>query len=198
MIWAVLLLILVLLAVMPVGINAVYGVEGAAVRLIAGPVRLLIYPKQRKKKQALRKKAEANKQEQPKNGAKSGGSAKDFFPLVSMILKFLGELRTKLRVDHLELKLILAGDDPCDLAVHYGRAWAALGNLMPQLERVFVIKKRDIEVECDFTAQDTVVYARVDLTITVAGILSLGARHGWHMIREYFRIMNERKGGAKL
>ena len=93
--------------------------------------------------------------------------------------------------------MILAGDDPCDLALNYGRAWTALGNLMPTIERYFVVKKRDLEVECDFTSQSTLIYARVDLTITVGRGLSLGAWHGFRLMREYFRIMNQRKGGAK-
>lgn len=60
--------------------------------------------------------------------------------MVKVALNFLGDFRRKLRVNRLELKLILAGGDPCDLAVNYGRAWTAVGNLMPQLERLFVIK----------------------------------------------------------
>lgn len=196
MIWGIVVLILLLIAVMPIGVNAVYDAKGAAVRLIAGPVRFLIFPKPAKTKKE--QKPQAKKKAATKSEKKSGGSVKDFYPLVHMVLDFLMELRTKLRVDRLELKLILGGDDPCDLAVNYGRAWAAVGNLMPQLERIFVIKKRDVEVECDFTSQTTTVYACIDLTITVARILSLGIRHGWHIIREYLRIMNERKGGAKL
>lgn len=197
MIWGILVLVIVLLAVMPIGVNAVYAIDGAAVRLIFGPVRFLVFPKPRKTEKVQKEKSDDKTKSQGKANQK-GGSVKDFFPLVRMILDFLGELRTKLRIDRLELKLILAGDDPCDLAVGYGRAWAALGNLMPQLERVFVIKKRDVEVECDFTASSTCVYARVDLTITVARILSLGLRHGYHILKEYFKIMNQRKGGAKL
>ena len=71
----------------------------------------------------------------------------DFLPLVKVVLQFLDGFRRKLRVNVLELKVVLAADDPCDLAVNYGRAWAAVGNLMPSLERVFVIQKRNIEVE---------------------------------------------------
>lgn len=196
MIFGIIALILVLLAFLPIGINAVYSDTGAAVRLIAGPVRVLVFPKPKKTKKAQKKQAETTNKTPAKK--QEGGSVRDFFPLVHRILDFLGDLRTKLRVNRLELKLILGGDDPCDLAVNYGRAWAALGNLMPHLERVLVIKKRDLEVECDFQSSSTRVYARVDLTITVARIFSLGLRHGFHIIKEYLSIMNKRKGGAKL
>lgn len=197
MIWGILVLVIGLLAIMPIGINAVYAMDGAVLRLILGPVRFLVFPKPKNTNKGETEQTAGKKKAQGKT-EKKGGNIQDFYPLVHKILDFLGDLRKKLRVDRLELKVIMAGDDPCDLAVNYGRAWAALGNLMPQLERVFVIKKRNLEVECDFTAQSTCVYARVDLTITVARILSLVLRHGCHILKEYFKITNERKGGAKL
>ena len=81
---------------------------------------------------------------------KSGGSIYDFLPIVDLVLDFIAAFGRKLRVNQLQLKLILAGGDPSDLAVNYGRGWAVLGNLMPLLEKAFVIQKRDLEVECDF------------------------------------------------
>ena len=99
-------------------------------------------------------------------------------------------------MNRLELKLVMAADDPCDLAVNYGRTWAAVGNLFPLLERIFVIKRRNVEVECDFTATQTLITARMDLTITLGRILSLGVRYGIRALREYLQIMKLRKGGA--
>ena len=125
-----------------------------------------------------------------------GGSLLDFLPLVKVALNFLGDFRRRLRVNRLELKLILAGGDPCDLAVNYGRAWAAVGNLMPQLERLFVIKKRDVEVECDFTASETLVIARLDLTITLGRLLGLAIVYGIRALREFLKLQKKRKGGA--
>ena len=120
----------------------------------------------------------------------------DFLPLVRTALDFLGAFRRKLRVNRLEMKIIMTGGDPCDLAVNYGRAWAALGNLVPLLERCFVIKKRDLEVECDFVAEETLIYARLDLTITLGRILLLAVRYGIRALREFLKIMKLRKGGA--
>ena len=120
----------------------------------------------------------------------------DFLPLVQLVLDFLGDFRRKLRVNRLEMKLIMAGGDPCDLAVNYGKAWAALGNLMPLLERAFVIKKRNLEVECDFTESKTLVIARLDLTITIGRILSLVVLYAIRALFEFIKITNKRKGGA--
>ena len=116
--------------------------------------------------------------------------------MVRVALGLLDGLRRKLRIDRLELKVILAGDDPCDLATNYGRAWQALGNLMPQLERCFVIKKRDLEVECDFEASQTLIIADVKLTITLGRALGLIVWYGVKALKEFIKLRNKRKGGA--
>ena len=94
------------------------------------------------------------------------------------------------------MKLTMAGGDPCDLAVNYGRAWAALGTLEPQLDRLFVIKKKDLQILCDFEDSETKIAARLDLTITVGRLLWLIARYGVRVLREFLSIMKLRKGGA--
>ena len=96
----------------------------------------------------------------------------------------------------LYLRLILASSDPCDLAVNYGKTWAAVGNLQPVLNRIFVIKKQDIEVECDFTADETLVIARLDITITLGRLLSLVAVYGFRAVKEFLKFKKKRKGGA--
>ena len=204
--WLIALGILFLLAILPLGASVKYDAAGPRVRVIAGPVRFTVFPSRKKekkpgeeKKQSEKKKTAASADqtaaEKPAKKQK-GGSITDFLPLVDVVLELLKDFGRKLRVDRLELKLIMAADDPCDLAVNYGRAWTAVGNLLPLLERVFVIKKRDVEVECDFTASEMLVVARLDLTITLGRILSLGVRHGFRALREYLQIMKLRKGGA--
>ena len=111
-------------------------------------------------------------------------------------LDLLNDFRWKLRLNRLELKLIMAADDPADLGINYGRAWAAVGNLVPMLERSFVIKKKDIEVECDFTTSETLVIARLDITITLGRIIALVVVNGIRGLREFLKIMKKRKGGA--
>lgn len=198
--WLIALAVIALLACLPLGISASYDSGGVLLKLIAGPVRLTLYPGKKKEK-----KAEGTKQEKkpakvssPAQKKKKGGSFSDFLPLVQSVLDFLDAFRWKLRVNRLEMKLILAADDPCDLALNYGRAWAALGNLMPVLERHLVIKKRNLEVECDFLSNTTVIVARGDLTITLGRIFSLGIFHGVRILRQYLKIAKMKKGGAKL
>ena len=209
--WLIALAVIVLLAILPLGASVLYDEDGPRVRILAGPLKIQVFPLKKKKKQDKPRKAKSQKQKKPKKAAaetapaekpnpapkpKSGGSWTDFLPLVRIALDLLNDLRRKLRVDHLKLHLTMAADDPCDLAVNYGKAWAAVGNLMPQLERVFVIQKRNIEVECDFTADKTLVIARLDLTITLGRILGLVFLLIGRAIVELIKIVLKRKGGA--
>ena len=181
---------------LPLGIKAKYDEGGAAAWLTFGPLRSVLYPAAKKEKKA--KKAE--KPEEPKKTdgkAKKGGSYTDFFPLIEALMDFLGELLgRKMRVKNLQANLVLAGDDPCDLAVNYGKACAALGNLVPLLERCFVINKRDLQVQCDFTADKTLIDAQLEVTITLGRILVIAVVYGFRAIVEFLKIKNKRKGGA--
>lgn len=198
--WLIALGVLVLLALLPLGVSARYDASGALVRLIAGPVRFKLYPRKKKEKKPHEKKKE-KKPVQTANGGgqqetQKGGSWKDFLPLVRLGLDFLGDFRRKLRINRLEMKIIMACDDPADLAINYGRVWAAVGNLWPRLEELFVIKKRDVQVECDFTAEQTLVCARADITITLGRLLSLGVRYGIRAVKEYLKLRKNHEGGG--
>lgn len=211
--WWITLGVLVLLAVLPLGVSVKYNADGPLVRVILGPVKFTVFPlpkkeKKEKKKKDSKKEKKAPEEPAPQNPKppaqpkkeepkkEKGGSWTDFLPLVKEALRFLGDFRRKLRLNVLELKLIMAAEDPCDLAVNYGRAWAAVGNLMPRLEKLFVIKKRDIEVECDFEAAQTRVIARLDLTITLGRIIGTTLFHGGRAGLEFMKIIKKRKGGA--
>ena len=203
--WWITLGILFLLAILPLGVCVRYNADGPLVRIIAGPLKFTVVPAKRKKKDKPKKdkKKKAEKQKQVGASAPSGdpqkekgGSLLDFLPLVKTLFEFLGDFRRKLRVRNLQLKLIMAGGDPYHLAMNYGKAWAAVGNLLPKLEQWFVIKKRDVEVECDFVESQTKVIARMDLTITLGRLLAAVFRFLFKAAIQYFKIKNKRKGGA--
>ena len=141
--------------------------------------------KHKKEKQSPEPKpkpAEPQSQEQP------GGGIRRFLPFVRLGLELLGDFRRKLRVNFLRLRLTLAGEDPCDLAVNYGRAWAALGNLMPNLERALVIRKRDVEIQCDFQAEETTVVFAMDLTMTLGRLLGLALGYGLRALKLFLTM----------
>lgn len=200
--WLIALGVLALIAILPIGVSAVYDADGFRAQIIAGPIRIPVFPV--KKKEKKEKTQKTPKKKTPKTTApktetkkKEGGSIQDFLPIVDKVLDFLSAFRRKLRVNQLEMKLILAGGDPSDLALNYGRGWAALGNLMPLLENAFTIKKRNLEVECDFLADKTTIIARMDISITIGRVLSLAVVRGVPILMELVKLINKRKGGAK-
>ena len=206
--WLIFLAILVLLAILPLGASVLYDADGPKVRIVAGPVKIQVFPmkkkpkkdkpKKEKPKKEQKKPAQAGEEQKPFPKPKTGGSWTDFLPLVQVVLDLLNDLRRKLRVNELKLHLTLAGDDPCDLAVNYGRMNASLAALIAQLERVLVIQKRDVHVDCDFTASETVILARLDLTITLGRILSIAVRYGVRGLMTFLKIKKQREGGADL
>ena len=249
--WWIALAVLVLLAAMPLGVSVVYDADGPLIKVIAGFIRLKIFPAKKKKEKPKKEKkknskaskkkeetaedtqkpAEDNKpaatetaqegKAEPESGEKpaestaghklsdkakaeeaarkkKGGSILDFLPLVKVGLDFLGEFfGKKLHVNRLELKITLAGGDPCDLALNYGRAWEALGNLWPRLEKMMVIQKRDINIQCDFEGDKTLIYTRLDISITLGRLLGIAVRYGWRALVTFLKIRKKRKGGAK-
>ena len=196
--WLITLGILILLGFMPLGICGIYDAGGPTAKLLIGPVRILLYPKQKKSKTEKSKKSkkQAVATSKTANAEKKGGNYSEFLPYLNILLDFLGELRKKMRVKRLEMLLCMAGGDPFDLGINYGRAWAAVGTLMPQLEQLFVIEKRDVQVLCDFTQAQTTLYVRVDIAITLGRFLGLLMRYGWRALKEYRKVNNNKKGGA--
>ena len=214
--WLIALGILILIGFIRVGVLVRYDADGPLLRLILGPVKLTLVPAKKKKPKKDEKHIHGKDKKKPKKAApeqpgklptdpppapkpkkKSGGPITDFLPLVNVALDFVGEFFTRLRFQDLHLKLILAGDDPCDLAMNYTRAWEALGNLAPKLDNALNIKKRDLEIECDFWAEQTLVNAGANITISIGRTLYLLVRYGFRALREFIKMKKKRKGGAK-
>ncbi len=207
--WLIALAVIVLLLMLPLGASVIYNSDGVKLSILAGPVRIRILPakkkdkpkkekskKEKKKTQKKTKKKKTDDLPEPEKPKEKGGPITDFLPLVEVALDCLGAFPRTLRLNVLEVKVILAGGDPCDLATNYGKIWAAIGNLWPRLEEIFIIKKRDINLECDFTADQTLVIARLDLTLTLGRIFSWLIRYGVRALKVFLKIQKTRKGGA--
>ncbi|MBO5171316.1 MAG: DUF2953 domain-containing protein [Oscillospiraceae bacterium] len=201
--WLIFLAILIGLGCLPLGVRLRYDEDGPLAAVLLGRLPIVLYPvpgwlkklTSREKKTGENKpKEEKPKKEKPQKAAENpqGGSWKKFLPLVQLGLHFLGDFRRKLRVNRLVLRLTLAGDDPCDLAVNYGRAWAAVGNLLAALKRAFVIQKRDVEVQCDFLGEETKVVFAMDLTITLGRVLGLLVKYGIRAVKILLKMKNQK------
>ena len=203
----VILAVLVLIGCIPVGVDAAYGEGGVLLSVKIGFFRLQILPAKPQKP----KKPKKPKQQKP--AASSAPSAAPDAPaepaakkklalpgglngilrLVNLALSTLGDLRRKLRVEELTLHVTFAGDDPADAALHYGQAWAAVGALMPALDRLFVIKKRDISPILDYNREQMSVDAHLILTITIGRALALGLKAGLG----FLKLLNDSKKAVR-
>ena len=213
--WLIALGIIVVLAILPLGASVIYDKSGPLVRIIAGPLKIQVFPLKKKAKQDKPKKekkekepeqtdtpaeeqAPKEKKKKPPKDPDEGGSILDFLPFVELLFNFLGDFRRKLWVSHLKLHLTMAGGDPCNLAINYGRANASMAALIAQLERLFVIKHRDVRINCDFVASETTILARLDISITLGRIISLLVCYAVRAVKTYLSIQKKRKGGANL
>ena len=207
--------ILLALAVLPLGVRIRYNEAGFVLKVIAGPLKITVFPREKKtKKQKTKPQKREQKVVQPAQSSENlesppqppkaqpekkekGGSLTRFLPLVKLGLKFLGSFRRKLRLDNLYLRLILAGDDPCDLAVNYGRSWAAVGNLMPQLERLMRIPDPRLHVEVDFDASELRLTGDVGVTLQIRDLLAIGFAFAKPVLRWYLAMQKRHSAQEK-
>lgn len=201
--WMIVLLVLAVLfaiGLIPVGVDAGYGADGYFVKLKIWLLRATLLPQREKQKKPKKQKEEKKREEAP---AKEGEEKKKFslpggidgiFAIVNFACDVLGDLRRKLRVEKLYLHITFGGsDDAAKAAINYGRAWAVIGALDPMLNRIFVIRERDVQPELRYDQQGMRAEARLILTITIGRALSLALRAGVGAIK----LMKElKKGGA--
>ena len=221
------LLFLVLLLLLPVGAHVIYSSEGLRLAIAAGPVQIQLLPKKQKdgaedrtkkkkkpkkskdrksKKNQKAEKAEKKKAEKD-SGAKGkgqplGGKISFFMELIGIGLKALGCLLHKLRMDRLTLHMTMAGrvDDPAGVAINCGRAWAGIGSIVPMLENNFIVRDRDLNVEVDFEAEETVIYAEAQITIRIGDVLWVALHYGIKILIVFLknkRAKKKMKGGMQ-
>ena len=105
--WLVTLGILVLLGLIPLGVSVIYDEDGVLARIIAGPLKIKVYPLPHKEKKPEKEKPKKEKKPEKNNTSKStpakaqknaggettekksGGPITDFLALVRVVLKFL-------------------------------------------------------------------------------------------------------------
>ena len=189
-----------LIPLIPVRLKLVYDAEGWSYKLLFGLLKIRpewleseegLKPRLQRDAKVITRKAKAAATE------KDGGDLSQFWPFIESLGKFLADLCRKVRVQKLDLHFVMGGDDPCDLAINYGKAWAAVGNIVPLLEQIFVIKKRNVQVHCDFMAQSTKIYLSLNAKMALFRVVSWLVQYGVPAYREYEKITNIDEGGAE-
>lgn len=193
MIWKIILWFLFILAalitiviIFPVGVRVRYQDDALKMWYTIGPIRLLRYPEdddahEKRKNSKINIRTVLN--EPIKANRRYDNVIGDFWAELKTTLELFWFLRPKLRIKRLVLKLHLAGEDPAALALQYGGAWTAIGGLLPLLEEAFVLKKRQLDVDCNFNGGTTSLDAKLDITIGLGRLL-------WCLVRYSIDVLD--------
>lgn len=214
--------VLLLIGLIPVGVVFRYR-ETAQLRLVIAFFHKQLLPKKPKtRKQLEKEKAKkeakaAKKAEKKKKKEASGLIAKppeppkpkkplrdrilDLLPWAKLGVRFVREFfGHRLCIRRLMIRAALAGDDPAKLAAQNGKAWEAIGIVVPVLEQAFRIKQKKIAVYPDFTASKTDLEAEVAIRLRVGGVVWMLLRYACKalgvLIRSKASGKKRRKDGA--
>ncbi len=175
---SVIVILLVLVGLMRVCVRFVYAEDGAKVFLNILFFKIGIYPHENKKIKNV------GKEETKSTKPKKGGDFSKILELLKMARELSKRLRRKLHVDCLILNITTASSDPFKTAMFFGGSGAAVGVMFAILENLFIIKEKKISVNADFSAQKTVAFMDLKLSITVAQLLHLAS----HAVYKYIKL----------
>ena len=197
------LLALILLLQIPVRVRASYGQGDLALWVRFGPVKLQLFPRPEKaekpekkpkkedegpEKKPQKEKKKKAKKEKPKKPKARINREQIFYaleklpPILGRALRRTGK---SIRIEPLKVWLLVAGSDPADTAVLYGRLEAALAAGLPVLRRVVRIRDEDIRLYLDFTEQQMDCIADVGIALKPWSLVTMGVRALGSLIKWY-------------
>lgn len=199
----ILLALIVTALFLRVGVRIAFGQE-LRVTAVAGPLRLQIVPKPQKKSKKEKKpkkpkeKPEEKPQEAPKEKKKLGltpGDIRSALPyLWQSLQRGLGKTRQRLRIDPMQVSVILGGEeDPAASAETYGWLSAAVWTFMPRLEELMRIPDPYIHLDVDYSAAETRAEGEVGLSFQIRDLFAIGFAFGIPVLKCLLRWKKEKK-----
>ena len=182
LIWAIILFIIVLVALIKVGIRVTYIGKDFRMDLKVSQFCFVLIGEKKSKKPEKHK--ENKKSIAPVDKKKTAEKAKNGKllenPWVKSILDYWQELLSLIgrvlvspTLDTLYLHMKIGGGDAEQCAMKYGKICAVLGGVLPVVENTFGIRKRDIQVWCCYDRDDMDISAEASITIRVFEIFAL-------------------------
>lgn len=196
--WIILLIILgLLLAVLltPAGVRFTYGQGEMSLDVRFGPIWRRIFPgkakpeeleeekKPKKKREKPPKEEKVEKEQPPKAKINREQIFYTLEKLPPILGRALGGTRRRIRIKPLKVHLLVAGYDPADTAVLYGKLEAALSAGLPVLRRAVHIRDEDIRLFLDFSQERMDCIAEVGVTLRPWDLLAIGGRAGISLLR---------------
>lgn len=192
----IILLIVLVIMLLPIGVDGGYSGGGLIVGLKLGPFNIKLFP--RRSKTVKPKKIEKQQLKRLKKGEKSKETKKppskeEILDYIKLGLEALGRLRRRLNIDLLRFKLVLATGDPFETGLGYAAANALAGAYSSLFDRAFNIKERDYGVRADFLSDKTTVDFWLTATINLWDLLYIGMALSIDYLK--MTIKNKRSGG---
>lgn len=196
---AVILVLLILVLSLPAAVLLRYEAGHLSVRFRVGPVRGTIYPRPSAPPRKKPRKRQASAPRKPKASSAAAKSSpkkltrQQIQDLVKLALELLGRLRRKLLVKHLTLHAFFGGRDAAQTAIGYGRAWAAIGAVMPVLENTFRIDERDVGAYLDYELEAPRIMLDLDVRMCVGTALLLALWAGFRLMGIFTKTKETKK-----
>ena len=149
---------IVLIALLRFGVIMEYNDAGFILWVKVAFARFKLLSGDRKKK---------SKKKEKKAKSIRPGSLSEFISIVKAIKNALIRMRRRLLIKQLTLYYTAGGDDPSKVAILYGTANAVFGAIIPVLEKIFRIKRRDLQASLDYSASEQGIYAKIIVSIAV-------------------------------
>lgn len=199
--WIVLLIILGLLLTVlltPAGVRFTYDQGEMSLDVRFGPIRRRIFPGKEKPEKPEKEKKPGKKRQKPPKGEKEKKEEKEKPPkakisreqilyalekLPPILGRALGGTRRRVRIKPLKVHLLVAGPDPADTAVLYGKLEAALLAFLPVLRRAVHIRDEDIRLFLDFSQEQMDCIAELGAALRPWDLLAVGGRAGISLLR---------------
>ena len=208
-------LVLLITAIMlcPIGADLGYEQGKIHVSLKAAGVLIQLFPrkkqpdsdtpkppkKKKEKKPKKEKEPKEQSEEKPKEKKLPDFTLDEILDLLKAVLDGLGHFGHKLRVDRFVLHLLVAGNDPYNVAMAYGKINAWLSGVAPMCKKLSP-RNSDVWTAVDFVDDWPHVEFAIAMSFRIGTLFAMGIRTGVGalkvLLRRKKRIKQEAKAAA--
>lgn len=183
LLWLIIAAVLTTVAFLRVGVYVVYR-NDLDLKLQVGGVRLAFSGKERKSEKKTVTSGAGGK-------AKSGRTLKLWLQAAierrAEILELIARVLSAPTLDVLRIHVWVGGKEPDQCALNYGRICALVGSLLGPVESIYMIKKKSVDVRCEFDRTDIEFDLEIATTLRVYEIAALafaGLKLGFGLYRQ--------------
>lgn len=185
-------LIIILVLCLRVGVRVEFG-DALRITAQVGFIRMQIVPpptRAPKKPSKAQENAPKSAEKAPKKGRKKLNfhlTGADIRAALSAAWQAMqGALRRagrRIRIDPLDVNVIIADEDPVNTAQWYGWACTAMWTVLPRLEELHQLLDPHVHLEMDFSATRTRASGTVGIRYRVGDMLAIGFAAAWPLLR---------------